>query len=230
MKKALFLSLLYCLLSPVSTHAQTVDILWEGDGYTPPFYEGGVPWTSEGVIRFVAVPQGLGNSAALNYKWTRNGTVLGNTNGVGANTLEIDDSLFSRPQNVTVEIMSGEESLALDTVTVTPRAPKLLIYENNPLYGFLFNQEVSGGYTLTEEEVRLTAFPLFYSIPYRDYQYIEYSWRSRAAQDSTTDTVIYRAPQGTAGSAAVTLRATNKDTLKQTVEKNFLIQFNNESK
>ncbi len=230
MKKALLLSTLLYLLSPLSTHAQTIDILWEGDGYTPPFYEGGVPWTSEGVVRFVAVPEGLGSPATLDYKWTRNGTVLGNTNGVGANTLEIDDSLFSRPQSVSVEIVSGDTILASDAAYVTPRIPKLLVYENNPLYGFLFNQEVSGNYTLAQQELRLTAFPLFFSIPTRSYPYITYTWRSGGREDSASDSVTYRAPEGASGAASVSVKATNTETLKQTVEKNFLIQFNNEPK
>ncbi len=229
MKKGFFFFTIYCLLSTVSAHAQSVDLLWEGKGYVPPFYQGGAPWTSEGAIRFVAVPQGLGAPASLTYKWSRNGTVLGETNGVGVRTLEIQDSIFSRPQTVSVEIMSDEDILASAAVTVTPRAPSLLIYERHPLFGFLFNKEASRGYSLDESEASFTVFPLFYTIPGRDFPYVKYTWRSRGGEDSTSDSVTYRVPEGATGAASVSVKVHNTERIRQTMQTNFLVQFNNAS-
>src|SRR3990167_742525 len=105
MKRIIFLSTIYFLLTTVVL-AQSVDILWQGDTYTPPFYKGKSLWSNQSRITFVAIPQGLGNPASLNYKWTKNGTVLGNINGIGKNTLSFTDSILSRPQTIRVDILS----------------------------------------------------------------------------------------------------------------------------
>ena len=143
MKKALLFSLftIYCLLSTASAHAQSVDILYSGMTYTPPFYEGGALWSGESVIQMVAIPQGLGNPTQLFYKWSKNGTVLGNTNGVGKNSLIFSDTIFSKPVSITVEIVAADETvLAESSVTVVPSPASLLVYEKNPLFGYLFHQ------------------------------------------------------------------------------------------
>src|SRR3990167_10337236 len=78
--------------------AEEVDLLWQGNSYVPPFYEGRTLWSSQSRITFLAIPHGagIGNPANLTYKWTKNGTVLGNINGVGKNTLSFIDSILSK--------------------------------------------------------------------------------------------------------------------------------------
>lgn len=224
MKKALFI--LSVLLTPFVLHAQSVDILWEGQGYVPPFYEGGAPWAKEGRIRFLAIPQGLGNPQNLFFKWSRNGTVLGNTNGLGVTTLNLSDSIFSKPQTISVEIVGGDETtLAQTSVTVTPRAPEVLIYEKNPLYGVMFNREAGRGYVSSKEELVFEAFPLFFHTLSMNAPQLSYSWRSASGEDSREPMVTYRVPEGAAGNASVSITISNAETLMQKVSKGFLIQF-----
>src|SRR3989344_2819964 len=87
-----------------SAHAQSVDILWQGEVYTPPFYQGKTFWSKQSRIPLVAIPQSLGNPANLTYKWTKNGTVLGNVNGVGKNSIYFVDSILSKGKTIEVEI------------------------------------------------------------------------------------------------------------------------------
>lgn len=230
MKKAFLLSTIYCLLSTGSVFAQSVDILWSGDGYVPPFYQGGMPWTQEGIVRLFAVPQGLGNPGNLFYKWSRNGTVLGNTNGVGKNSLTISDSIFSKPISVTVEILSSaEEVLASSAVTLVPAAPELLVYEKNPLYGFLFNAEASGGYRLPENEITFAAFPLFFTMPVREHPALRYSWRSNAGDETGESLVTYRVPENAGGMASVSVSVSDTNSIRQKAERSFLVQFGDDN-
>src|SRR3989344_3741283 len=110
MRIKFILSFLIFLL-PVIANAQSIDILWQGETYTPPFYQGRTLWSTESRITLVAIPHNLGNRNALNYRWTQNSTVLGNVSGVGKHSLSFMDPIISRPQKIKVEIMSGSGSV-----------------------------------------------------------------------------------------------------------------------
>lgn len=223
-----FLALLltvYCLL-PTVVSAQSIDLLWEGESYAPPFYQGGVPWSKQGYISLVAVPSGLGASQSLNYKWTKNGTVLGSLSGVGKNTLRILDSVLSKPQEFKVEIISSDDAvLAQSAFTVRPQEPELVVYENNPLYGVLFHRALSGEFSLTGGEATLTAFPYWFNTDSKDAPSLEYVWRSNAREDGRGSSITYRRPEGVSGSTAVSVRVSDPEILMMPVTSGFLIQF-----
>ena len=227
MKRALLT--LGLLLLPAAASAQSVDIIWSGVNYVPPFYQGGSLWSQEGSLMFMAVPQKLGNPDGLIYKWIKDGTVLGSVSGVGKNALYSNDPLFSKPQRIEVQIVNSNDTvLAQNSVTVTPVAPEILIYEQHPLYGFLFNREVGSSYRLDGAEATFGAFPLFFSARGRDDGATSYNWRSGGKQDSSESVVTYRVPEGTSGSSAISIKAANPKTVRQMLEKSFLIQFGNE--
>lgn len=226
MKK--FLIILIVFLSvPIAARAQEVDLLWQGETYTPPFYEGKALWSHQSRITLVAIPHGLGNSASLNYKWTKNGTVLGNINGVGKNTLSFVDSVISRPQTIKVEILDGDKSvLASNSVYITPQPPSLAVYENNPLYGFMFNKEITE-YEMREKEVAFAAFPFFFSASSRIDPTLAYEWKSNAGGVDTQSSVTYRSPDEGSGLSRITVKIKKLETLLQSANKNLLIKFNN---
>ena len=219
----------FLILDSSFVHAQSVDILWQGQTYTPPFYKGKALWSNQSRISFVAIPQGLGNSANLNYKWTRNGTVLGNINGIGRNYLSFLDSILSKPQTIKVDILSSQdEVLASAFVTVVPTSPILAIYENNPLYGFMFHRETNGTYELREKEVTFSAFPFFFSALSRADSGLSYEWRTNVGEAETRNSVTYRSPDDASGSSQVSMRVSNKDKIMQSFNKSFLIEFGEE--
>lgn len=223
---AFLLFTIYYLLS-TPAYAQSVDLLWQGETYVSPFYNGRTLWSSQSRITFLAIAHSLGNPSNLNYKWTKNGTVLGNINGVGKNTLSFVDSILSRPQTIKIDVLSGQDvMLASASVTVTPISPTLTIYENNPLYGFMFHRETSKTFLLQEKEVTFTAFPLFFSTSNRNDNRVNYEWRTNIGGEAETrNSVTYRAPDDVAGTSQVEVSASNKDKILQSSSKNFLIQF-----
>ena len=230
MKRFYVIFILLLLILPIlHLRAQVVDILWQGETYTPPFYEGRSLWSKQSRITLVAIPQGLGSAANLNYKWTRNGTVLGNINGIGRNYISFLDSILSRPQIIKVEILSGQNVVLASTfVTVTPTASALAVYENNPLYGFMFHRETSGTHPLKEKEITFTAFPFFFSTSNRMDDIISYEWRTNVGEAETKNSVTYRSPDNTVGSSQVSVSASNKNQITQDASKNFLIEFGNQ--
>lgn len=214
-------------LLPISINAQSVDLLWQGETYAPPFYKGRALWSNQSKITFVAIPQGLGSPASLYYKWTKNGTVLGNVSGVGRNYLYSYDSALSRPQNVEINILSGPKGtvLASASTLVVPIPPALVVYENNPLYGFMFHREIGGTHQLKEKEVTFTAFPFFFSVFDRLNNDIGYEWRTNVGEAQIRNSVTYRTPEDESGVSAIGVRATSKSKILQTADNDFLVQF-----
>lgn len=231
LKLALPVVLLYSLFIILySTHvqAQSIDLLWQGETYTPPFYKGRSLWSNQSRINFVAIPQGLGNPASLNYKWTKNDTVLGNLSGVGKNTLSFFDTILSRPQTIRIEIVSGEdEVLASASTVVTPISPMPAVYESNPLYGFMFHDETSGAYQLQKREITFAAFPFFFSVLNRADSGLSYEWRTNVGEAETRNSVTYRTPENAAGSSPVSVRVFNKGRIMQDAKRSFLVEFSN---
>ena len=230
MTKLGFLPLLvvsgWLLVGANQAQAQEVDILWQGETYTPPFYKGRTLWSSQSRITFVAIPHGLGNPANLNYKWTKTGTVLGNINGVGRNTISFVDSILSRPQTIKVDIIDSDKTvLASASTRVVPLSPTLAIYENNPLYGFMFHRETSGTYGLQEREITFAAFPFFFSASNRADIALGYEWRTNAGGVETRNSVTYRTPEDATGFSEIQVHASNEGKITQTANKNFLIEF-----
>lgn len=209
--------------------AQSVDLLYEGDGSTPPFYQGGVPWSKEGFINLKAIPQGLGDPRNLSFKWSKNGTVLGNESGIGRDTLRIKDSIFSKPQLFKIEIVgASDETLALSFLTLTPRNVETWVYNQNPLYGIMFNKEVSQGYSTTEAEVSFVGYPIFFLTPNFSNPALIYNWGGASGNTSQNPSITYRIQNGSSGNANVSLTISNPNTLVQKASKSFLIQFNNQ--
>ena len=225
--------LLYSLFFiPYSISAQTVDLLWQGNTYVSPFYKGKSLWSRQSQIVFMAIPNGLGNRDSLVYRWIKNGTVLGSLSGPGKNTLTLTDTVLSRAQTIRVEIVAEDDYessiLAQALVRLTPVSPMVAVYENNPIYGFLFQKEVSGNYRLKGEEVTFAAFPLFFTALDRTDPRLGYEWQTVGTQESSSS-VTYRAPEGLAGSSQVSLRVSSATKIMQGSSKSFLVQFGNEN-
>lgn len=226
MRKIAFLLTIIFFAIPLISGAQSIDLVWQAEGYTPPFYKGQALWSNQSRIRFLAIPHGLGNPTSLNYKWTKNGTVLGSLSGPGKNTLLHSDNILSRQQTVRVDIVSpDQEVLASASVFVSPILPIVAVYENNPLYGFMFHREVSGGHELKESEVTFTAFPLYFSIRDRADDALGYEWRTNTGEVETGTSITYRTLGGARGSSQTSVRISNSEKIVQDAQKSFLIKF-----
>lgn len=205
-----------------------VDILWQGETYTAPFYKGRSLWSSQSKITLVAIPHGVGNVnlSNLNYRWTKNGTVLGSLSGVGRNTLSLTDTVLSKSQTIDVEVLSGQGTpLASASVLVTPVSPTFAFYENNPLHGFMFHREISGTYELKSPEVTFSAFPFFFSASNRFDANMTYEWRVNDTDPKIGNSSTYRAPEQTEGTSRISVHASHRDWILQDIDREFLIQF-----
>ncbi|MDB5194233.1 MAG: seg [Parcubacteria group bacterium] len=212
----------------LTLQSASVDLLWQGATYAPPFYEGRTLWTDQARYTLLAIPHVAGRTAGnLSFKWTKDGTVLGQSSGTGQDSLILFDTILGLPQTVKVDVMTDNDTVAASaTITLTPREPELHVYEDNPLYGYRFDNDASGTFTLSDKEVTFAAFPFFFGTNTRINSNIIYSWLTNNGDAQVGNEVTYRAPDSGAGSSSVTASAKSLTQILQTADKDFLVQFN----
>jgi len=231
MRRIALLILFLSILPVFSLKAEgEVDLLWQGEVYTPPFYEGRSLWTYQSRLSVTAMPN-IPNASSLYYRWTKDGTVLGSLSGINKRSITFTDSVLSLPIEIKVDLRDGEDGPVLGSSTIELRAgaPRLLVVENNPLYGVLFNRAVDSEYLLSGDEVTFAALPMFTSVTFRAAPALALSWLTNSGDRREGAEVTYRKPEDTSGSSVVRLRMNNSNTLRQVPEKSFLIRFDDEN-
>ncbi len=142
-----------------------VDIVWESGGYVPPFYKGKSTFAYENPIKIMAIPHLAGpggteiNPKTLLYKWTKNDKVVQDQSGYGKQTLSLQEEI-PRPLDIKVEVSTRNGSdKATASITLTPGDPSVSFYEEDPLYGVLYNKSIMNKVTLSNREISIRAVP-----------------------------------------------------------------------
>jgi hypothetical protein len=165
-----------------------VDLLYEAETYIHPFFKGKRLFTSESPIKFIAVPNfviGGKKIAAENlvYTWKINGTVEQSISGYGKNTFSMQGSLIERPLQITVDVSAINSTLtASQQITVRSTQPEVLLYENNPLLGVIYDQAVVGDFLLERNQVDFEAVPYFFSALTKNDGNLIYDWTINAVK------------------------------------------------
>lgn len=220
----------------ITLNSADVDLLWEGRGYTPPFYKGKTLWGFQTQMNLVAVPHIMNSSgqeinpSTLIYKWIKDGSILGNVSGAGKNSLTISDSVLSMPISIEVQVFINRDTLVANKViNFAPGKQEVLIYESSPLYGILFNKEVGSGFSTMNTEFSFVAIPLFFSTLNRESKNIVYDWQPNNADSGSKSIMTYRNPDNTSGASNVSIGVNSSFMITQTANKTFKVQFNNAS-
>lgn len=155
-----------------------IDIVWEGNTVTPPFY-GARPLPNGGSsLTLLAVPQlsvdgRVVDPSILSYSWRVDGIPVTNQSGYGKSSAILMPPRFGSAFTVSVSVTNQEGTAqAQSSVVIRPQTPKIIIYENAPLLGVRFNRIVSGLFSFKGDEVSFSAYPLFAS----SVQALTYEW------------------------------------------------------
>ncbi len=214
-----------------------VDIIIEPISYTPSFYKGSPLFPKEGTVKLIAIPDVTINgtkasSKNLTFTWKKDGIVLGEDSGIGKNSLIIDNGI-SRNRNIGITVSisdSSGEALAENSKTVAFNSPKIIFYENSPLYGILYNRAVNFGYNLgTKEELKIVAKPYFFNTNTDTSADLDYAWNVNG--DSVTlpgrknELLLRQTDTSSKGSASVSLDINNAAKIFQYTKDNFDVNF-----
>ncbi|MCK5060196.1 MAG: hypothetical protein KAR00_03600 [Candidatus Pacebacteria bacterium] len=210
-----------------------VELLWETNGYVPPFYKGKALNAYQGEIRVVALPDLIENGTrfspnALIYKWSKDGTLLGSQSGRGKSTLTIEGSLLIRPITVSVEVSTPDEAIkAKKNLVVQTVRPRVLIYENNPFNGVRYEQAFMGEFLMKEKEVNLVVVPYFFSPEEKETNTLVHTWRMNGKVFDTGEdknTVTLKQPD-MSGFSNINIEVESKNKILQSARSGVVMRF-----
>lgn len=221
------------LIKTIAITPSIVTLVWEADTYTPPFFKGKALFSHQSTITFMAQPQLVSGGRALNpanliYTWSKDGTVLGNQNGYGKQTLTLTGSVISRTMKVMVEVQDPTTGItASGVIQVDPVEPEVITYIVDPLYGTQYNKAIKGTLPLTGKEVTLTAAPYFFSNTEAGSD-VSYNWSingSTISDKQNTRTRVFRKVGEVFGISNINLRVLQENKLLQFASYNLAINF-----
>ncbi|HEY9481041.1 MAG TPA: hypothetical protein VIR98_02285 [Candidatus Paceibacterota bacterium] len=145
----------------------SVTLLWETDGYIPPFYRGKSLEVYGSSFRVTALPEFFSSTGkridpkTLVYLWQKNGTNIPEQSGYGKQSFSsIQTSYVRGGDEISVEVSTADHTIVSSgSVTLSPGTPDIVLYEASPLYGIRYETALSSRYTLSAEEVSLRAVP-----------------------------------------------------------------------
>ncbi len=190
-------------------------LLWQANGYTPPFYRGKALFPFEGTVFIAAFPlfQNADGSRVdpqkLIYTWKEDDTTAGDASGYGRSTFAIKGGVPMRTKTVSVEVHTQDNlMLAQASVDIEPVASRIILYENHPLYGVLFNHALTDSLALEGDEVSLAAVPFYFEAGSRQSPLLSYEWQANyaALPSETKPNIVLRRTGAAAGDAALSLK------------------------
>ncbi|MFA6430621.1 MAG: hypothetical protein WC229_03160 [Candidatus Paceibacterota bacterium] len=213
-----------------------VDILVESDSYTPPLYKGKAYFVGQGTAKIIAVPDIVINgekaeNSSLNFKWEKNGMVLGNLSGTGRNTLIIEGEIPMKDIYIKLDILNTSRNvLASKFFVVSPQKTQIVFYENSSLYGLLLNKSLVGNYSMgNKEEIKIVAKPYFFNISSQDSEEINYKWtlnnKTVSLDGKKNELILRQNSKDPKGKTPVRLKIEGQKRIFQFAENNFNILF-----
>lgn len=200
----------------------TVDLVWETDTYTPPFFEGKALQSSGSKIRLTAFATiynanlNLYTPSELIYTWRQNNKKITELSGRGRQSVTISNDNVVGPLNVTVDVTSpddvgygGRASLNLEVIQ-----PKIVFYEDHPLMGIRYETALPVTTKLSGEEVQIVAEPYYFTADRRNADDLEYSWLINGAQSrglsNTGSAIVLKGASNANAAANIDVRIRNK--------------------
>jgi hypothetical protein len=97
--------------------------------------------------------------------------------GTGRDSIVVQGDVLSRPFYISVVAESlNSNAIAKKRILINPTQPKVVLYENNPIFGSIFERALTGEFNFDREEVGITAIPYFFSAEERSSGSLKYSW------------------------------------------------------
>ncbi len=216
----------------ISIRSGYVDLVWESDGYVPPFYKGKAPFSYQNNVRITAIPHLAKNSGTevdprtLVYTWKLGGKYIDNGQGYGKQSVVIEYGDIPKTLEITVDVINREQTLhTVGSMNLTPSEPSLLFYEEDSLYGIYYNKVLPDKFNLKNVEAKILAIPYGFNL---NNQEIDYTWSINNIEQSDlikNRSIIIRTKGDTSGSSNLFLDIRNQDRILQGARGNFTINF-----
>lgn len=193
-----------------------IDLIWQADTYTPPFYKGKALHTSEGRVTVVALPSIYYNkrklpNSGLYFDWFLNGSKV--LSGVGKDSFAFNNYFTKKDDLISVQVsLPGGTVENKKEIKFTAKEPKVILYEDDPLLGITYEKAISSEFKFKNKETSLVVSPYFFSINNPNDSELEYEWlvNNKPLVDGTRERITFRIPEGNnSGKAGIFLQLVN---------------------
>jgi hypothetical protein len=215
-----------------------IDLLWQAETYTPPFYKGKALFSPESSVTMVAIPNFVsGNSRVSDtnvvYKWSVDREVQGDNSGYGKNYFRYTSDIIPLDKTIDVEAYpSGQESRkGVGSTELLTKKSFVLFYEDNPTNGIMFNYSPTNQVDLgSRNESKISVFPYNFSINNKDSS-LEYTWYINSEKidipNSTNSITIKRNIDQKVDTASLLVDIANPSHIMQATQNGVDFLFNN---
>ncbi len=217
--------------------ASEVNLAYEYLSYTPPFYKGKALNPYQGLVLITAIPELVDStgkkipSQNLVYTWKRNNKTEADSSGIGKNFLVYSGTIPVRDSVVEVLVSSIDNEISTSkSITITNDTPKIVFYEDNPIYGIMFNRAIKTGVRMITDEFKVRAIPYFTTVGYTNSPDLDFKWSLNGSSisnltDEDKNVMIFRQESEGSGSATVGLKVENNSRIFQFTENSFSLNF-----
>ncbi len=212
-----------------------VDLIYESLAYTPPFYKGKALNPNQGVVLVTAIPELIkANGEKISaqniiYSWKKNGKVEQSASGIGKNTFVFPGTVPIRDNTIEVTASSLDGDIyAYKKVEITNDSPKIIFYENSPVYGIMFNKAIKGSVKLLTDEFSVLAIPYFFSSGYATTPDLDYIWTMNGqtvGNQEPKNSFTTRIEKAGSGTANIGLKISNNVRIFQFTNNDYSINF-----
>lgn len=199
-----------------------VNLTYETQTYTPPFYKGKAIFTHQSQAMIYALPSFIEdgiikNPKELVYTWEINGSVQQSSSGYGRDTFLYQGSIIPQPVLITVTVESDTSNqVALNDIVLEPAETEVLLVQEHPLYGMIYNQNNEIRSDLNS--VIIHAIPLFSSVSTRENSVLDYIWSLNGVElgeDNNSSIISFQSTEDREGTASLFVRLENKQNILQ---------------
>ena len=214
----------------------SIDLLWQANTYTPPFFEGKAKHTTEGAVTVVAIPSFAINGKMipkeeLVYQWTNNGHPMSNSSGYGKYSVTIRNNFIKTKEEVSVGVSTPDKTIFSTKKTMIPvEKPEIVFYEDHSLYGTLFNSGIVRETNLLGKEMSFAVAPYLFAVDDPTNPRLVYTWLVNGASGQVGDSrekLTFRNESEDSGQTRVGLKIIDGARVISFAENDFLIDFGN---
>ena len=216
----------------------SIDLFWQANTYTPPFFRGKANHTTEGTVTVVAMPNIALNGKLvakekLVYQWSQNGRPLSNSSGYGKNSVTVINSLTKSAEIIGVSVSTPDKVIFTQReIKIPVKEPEIIFYEDHPLYGVLFNNGIVKETNLSTKEMTFSVAPYFFAVSDPANPRLIYTWLVNGASGQVGDSrekLTFRNESEDSGQTRVGLKISDSARVISFAESDFLINFGDNS-
>ena len=215
-----------------------IDMVWEAETYTPPFYKGKPLQAPRADVRVSVFPDFVRTNKTkiarenLYYKWQLNGNLLQNSTGRGNSSITLRDvsNIKNRDLTFRVEVSSADQTMSSFTYLTIPKTePKIVFYHKHPLRGIRYHKPIQESFEMESQETTILGTPYFFSSEEKSSPKLEYQWGVDGEEQPGSEGAPYaltlRHVNEEGGKANVSLSVRHSENYLQTAENSFDISF-----